>query len=193
MIHGTTTSAQFFERKYLHQEDPWSFATDPYEQTRYTLIVEALAGRRYQRGFEPGCSVGVLTEALSSLCEEVYAFDFSPTAVERSRLRCAHLDNVVIDCRELDHTVQLDGADLAVLSEVGYYFTADQWSDIVRNIVSQLPLEGTLLAAHWLGESEDHIMSGDQVHQLLMKQGGLRHELGRRFTGFRLDRWIRKA
>ncbi len=72
------SSAEFFEAKYraAADGDPWKFATRDYELRRYDAVMRALGGRRYARGFEPGCSVGVLTERLATVCDEVDACDF---------------------------------------------------------------------------------------------------------------------
>ena len=89
-----TTSQTFFEEKYANDPDPWAFASSAYELNRYDATISALQRRRYQRAFEPGCSVGVLTARLATLCDHVDAIDISPTAVERARERCRDLHNV---------------------------------------------------------------------------------------------------
>jgi hypothetical protein len=52
-----TTTQGFFEAKYRENSDPWAFASNDYEQNRYSEILYALDGRRYRRAFEPGCSI----------------------------------------------------------------------------------------------------------------------------------------
>ena len=193
MTQRPTTSAEFFEEKYQLVADPWDFATDNYEQERYQLIMGHLEGGEYSIAFEPGCSIGVLTERLARLCGKVYASDFSATAVARSRARCEHLQHVVVDCAELNSRTSIHAADLVVLSEIGYYFTEAHWVAVVDNIVSQMAPRSVLLAAHWLGRSEDHVRTGDQVHQTLMEAHGLELQIGKRFPLFRLDRWIRRS
>lgn len=193
MTQKSTTSAEFFEEKYRLVVDPWDFATDNYEQERYRLIMESLEGGKYSIAFEPGCSIGMLTERLALLCGRVYASDFSATAVARSRARCEHLHNVVVECAELNSSSSIHGADLVVLSEIGYYFTEPQYVAVVKNIVSQMAPMSVLLAAHWLGHSKDHVRSGDQVHQTLMEVSDLELQVGRRFPRFRLDRWVRRS
>ena len=83
LMTTNTTSQEFFEAKYRENNDPWAFASNAYEQKRYSEILRALDHRRYRRGFEPGCSIGVLTARLASICEHVDAIDISPTAVRR--------------------------------------------------------------------------------------------------------------
>jgi SAM-dependent methyltransferase len=191
------TSAAFFEAKYRRDADPWAFASSDYERARYRAILRALDGQRYGRAFEPGCSVGVLTEQLAALCDVVEAIDLSETAVARARERCAALRNVHCMVGALPAAL-LDGSfDLVVLSEIGYYFTAAAWSAVLDRVIAQMPPGATLLAAHWLGHSVDHLMSGDAVHALLQSRVELRLDYSERVArpvpehGFRLDRWVR--
>ncbi len=185
------SSAAFFETKYSQSADPWSFAASPYEQGRYHATLAALAHRRYRRAFEPGCSVGVLTEQLARLCDAVEAIDFAPSAVAAARRRCAALPQVQITCDDLAARLPLSGFDLVVLSEIGYYFEPDIWRALSAAVVDSLPPGATLLAVHWLGHSDDHRMSGDTVHEILLALDGLRLEQAERHPGFRLERWSR--
>jgi SAM-dependent methyltransferase len=192
-----TTSAEFFEEKYKRDADPWAFASSGYEQERYRTIVRALDGRRYGRAFEPGCSVGVLTEMLAEICDSVEAIDLSETAVQRAQERCGALNHVKIRVGALPEALPAGKLDLVVLSEIGYYFQASAWSAVVDRVMSLLQPGATLVAAHWLGRSKDHRMNGDMVHALLRARTGLRLEYGSRYersgpeAGFRLDRWVR--
>ena len=184
-----TVSQQFFERKYQQARDPWQFASSDYERSRYDAVVQALEHRRYQRAFEPGCSIGVLTARLAAFCGQVEALDISPTAVEQARTRCMHLPNVTVARGTIPASVPTGNFDLIVLSEIGYYLQEDQLRRFGNGLIGRLLPSGILLAAHWLGASEDHILSGDRVHAILGTLGGLTHELSERHAGFRLDRW----
>ncbi len=186
-----TSSSEFFEAKYRRATDPWNFAGSPYELRRYGAIVDALAGRRYRRGFEPGCSVGVLTERLAAICDAVEAIDFSATAVERARERCAHLPHVEAVCRSLPERMPVEGFDLLVCSEIGYYFGPEEWRELSEGLIVGMPAGATLLAAHWLGTSADHRMGGDEVHEIIGRSSSLRLEHTERHEEFRLDRWVR--
>ena len=46
-----------------------------YEQRKYAITMALLPYRRYRHAFEPGCSVGVLTEQLASRCDRVTSTD----------------------------------------------------------------------------------------------------------------------
>jgi SAM-dependent methyltransferase len=186
-----TTSEAFFEAKYQASKDPWEFATNPYEEERYAAILSALGGCRYHRAFEPGCSVGVLTAALGRICDFVEATDISPTAIEAARDRTQHLPNVRTTCGALPALIPSGSFDLIVFSEIGYYFTSDNLFEIATSLADQICASGVFLAAHWLGESSDHLLSGDAVHEILHGVSSLNLRHAERHTGFRIDVWTR--
>ena len=79
--------------------------------------------------------------------------------------------------------------DLLVLSEIGYYLSSAQLAQVLNRYVDALMPSGTLLACHWLGESPDHVLHGNQVHEVIHRIPGLSHDLHQDHSGFRLDRW----
>jgi protein-L-isoaspartate O-methyltransferase len=190
-MKADTTSQIFFERKYRQEDDPWNFASSSYEKERYDAIFRALSHRRYDDAFEPGCSIGVLTARLASVCGHVQATDISPTAVQHAHKRCKDLPNVEITCEALPGLIPATSFDLVVLSEIGYYLKQDQLHALGTTLVERLREQGVLLAAHWLGKSEDHLLSGDCVHEVLQGLDGIVLERSERQPGFRLDRWVR--
>lgn len=187
-----TTSQQYFDAKYLANPDPWNFAGSPGENARYDALFHLLEDRRYVRAFEPGCSVGVFTDRLAKLCERVDALDISPTAAEEARRRCAHLPQVHIASGSLPEAIPDGTFDLILLSEVGYYFTKSQLSNLIAELVTRLSPGGLLVGGHWLGHSPDHLLSGDIVHRIIGATPGLTLERSERHETFRLDRWIRE-
>lgn len=186
-----TTSGDFFESKYRIHSDPWQFASSEYEASRYGVTFNALKHRRYRRAFEPGCSIGILTRKLATICDSLDACDISPTAVTQAQERCRDLPNVRIVQAELPHNLPLGEFDLVVLSEIAYYFEERQVVELGEELVRRLVKPGVLLAVHWLGTSSDHALPGDRVHELLGGLQGLSHAHGERHSGFRLDRWDR--
>ncbi|MGA7313857.1 MAG: SAM-dependent methyltransferase [Silvibacterium sp.] len=183
------TSAQFFETMYQEHEDPWQFASSQYEHDRYAATLRALGDRRYRHAFEPGCSIGILTAQLATVCDRVEAMDISPTAVARARVRCERLPNVQILCGNLGAAITDREFDLVVFSEIGYYFNETQLRLIATKLVKQMPTDGIFLAVHWLGSSQDHVLDGDRVHEVLKTTANLHLAQSERYPGFRLDRW----
>lgn len=185
------TSQEFFESKYRDNPDPWAFASSEYEKERYQVTFEALGRQRYKRAFEPGCSIGILTARLATICDQVEASDISSTAVELARGRCRGLSNVSVSQGELPGVIPAGNFDLIVLSEIGYYFAEEQLQRLGERLVRRLLKGGTLLAVHWLGHSEDHVLHGDRVHEILRALAGMTPVQSERYAGFRLDRWRR--
>jgi SAM-dependent methyltransferase len=186
-----TSTAAFFEAKYQSESDPWNFVQSPYECARYDAILNALRSRHYHRIFEPGCSIGTLTVRLANICDDIEASDFSPTAVREARKRCDGLSHVHIRCRSLSKREHFGRFDLVLLSEIGYYYRPPDWRELTERCVATMNPGSTLLAAHWLGNSADHQMSGDEVHDILASNANLLLEHSERHEFFRIDRWMR--
>lgn len=191
MRHETTTAA-FFDDMYRHNADPWNFEGSGYEQERYAKILGSAGGRRYSRAFEPGCSIGVLTQKLASLCDRLEAIEISSTAAAKARERCKGLPQVQIEGGSLPEAIPNGKFDLIVFSEIGYYFEEEQLRDIVGRLAENLGQKGNFIAAHWLGTSTDHLLSGDEVHQIIRDCDLLLLDHEERYTHFRLDRMVRK-
>ncbi len=183
------TNADFFETMYSERQDPWDFASSQYERDRYAAIIRALGNRRYCYAFEPGCSIGILTAQLAMFCDRIEAMDISQTAVARARVHCESLPNVRILCGSLPDLIPNEEFDLVVFSEIGYYFSETQLRSLAIELVSRMTPEGTFLAVHWLGSSQDHVLDGDRVHCILQTIPNLSLVESERYPGFRLNRW----
>ncbi|WP_233581424.1 bifunctional 2-polyprenyl-6-hydroxyphenol methylase/3-demethylubiquinol 3-O-methyltransferase UbiG [Acidipila sp. EB88] len=155
----------------------------------------ALGEKRHRRAFEPGCSIGMLTRRLAEMCEQVEAMDISPTAVAQAQQRCRHLPAAAIRCGTVANSLPAGTFDLLILSEIGYYFDEDHLRELASTVLERLEPGGTLLASHWLGNSPDHILSGDAVHAVLANViaavPGIALAHSERRPGFRLDLWVR--
>jgi hypothetical protein len=134
----------------------------------------------------------ILTARLASICQHVDAIDISPTAVRRARLHCAQLSNVSVCCGSLPKDVPAGTFDLVVLSEIGYYFDHQELFKVGSHIAGRLEPSGVLLAVHWFGHSDDHLIDGDSVHEILNRLDGLTLQYSERHVGFRIDRWVRE-
>jgi hypothetical protein len=186
-----TVSREFFEEKYRANSDPWSFASSPYELNRYAEVVRLLGARTFQSGFEPGCSIGVLTERLASRCHHLLAMDISPTAVAIAQMRCAQYPGVTIVEGALPNDLPAGSFDLIVFSEIGYYFERPILAGIRDSLTRCLVRRGVLVGVHWLGVSADHLLSGDEVHDILRSSDSLRMFESQRCNSFLLEAWER--
>jgi len=190
-MSNSTTSPGYFEAKYKLAADPWNFAVSRYELDRYAAIVASLKSRRFERAFEAGCSIGVLTGQLAAFCQHVSALDVSVTAVSRALERCRHLLNVDIGVGSLLIDVPRGSFDLIILSEIGYYFNPEELASIGKALSVRLRPGGILLGAHWLGHSDDHLLSGDEVHGIIGSLPDLDLAFSERHYGYRIDHWTK--
>jgi len=88
----------------IHLRQTWDFAV-PAEQDRHRRILEAL---RRQLGttvwgdaLEIGSAEGLFTMQLAACCRTVAAWDISPVACDRARVRCRDARNVQIEVRDV--------------------------------------------------------------------------------------------
>jgi protein-L-isoaspartate O-methyltransferase len=184
-------SRAFFEARYRASSDPWQFASSAYELNRYEATLESLSRVSYRRGFEPGCSVGVLTAALAARVEHLIACDISDTAVAFAKKRCRELSHVEIYQCDAAAAAPDGIFDLMVFSELGYYFSIDRLQAVARQMSDRLEAGGEFVAVHWLGRSADHLLHGDEVHRVLAKTLPCEWISGSRHDGFRIDSWRR--
>lgn len=184
-----------FEPIYQREADPWRFASSWYERRRYEITIALLPDERYGRAFEPGCSIGELTRRLSERCDSVVSWDASATAVAAARLTCEHRQNVELDVGTVPDRWPAGVFDLMVLSEIGYYVDLQGVARLQNRAIESLRLGGTLIAVHWLGDSADHVLHGDQVHEAL-GDPRLEHRVAHRDQaiepGFRADVWVKR-
>ncbi len=166
----------YFEDLYAADDDPWRFETSSYERNKYDRTVAALEGRRFARGLEVGCSIGVLTERLAGVCDELVAVDVSERAVATAQRRLAGRDGVAVECRSLPEEAPDGPFDLIVCSEVLYYFDAELLTVVLNELGARLAPGGSLLAVHWRPETQTYPLQGGEVHELLRRRPGF--ELG---------------
>lgn len=184
-------TAEAFEALYRATPDPWHFAHSTYELNRYQVILGSLRRAHYRRAFEPGCSVGVLTERLAERCDELIATEIAPTALEQARRRCDSLPHVELQLRGVEDFIPPGRFDLIVFSEIGYYFPRARLNSLAADLAAALEPDGEFLAVHWLGQSDDHVLHGDEVHEVLAEALPIRHWLTAHHDQFRLDGWLR--
>lgn len=190
-----------FDVNYRRDDDPWEFATSPYELAKYDETIRALSAARYRRCFEPACSIGVLTERLATRAEVVVGCDVSERAIEIAQRRVGHRPGVELNRAAIPEWWPDGEFDLVVLSELGYYWNTEGWLGILDRVLGSLAAQGEIVAVHWLGESPDHLLSGHEVHRALTGVlGGADVHLEQiqpadsvaspsARTGFILDRW----
>ncbi|GES29257.1 SAM-dependent methyltransferase [Streptomyces angustmyceticus] len=158
-----STPPGYFEAMYGASTDPWDLAGRWYEHRKYALTLASLPRQHYRAGFEPGCSVGVLTRQLAARCDHLLATDRVASAVATADARNRDLPHV--DVRRLTVPDQWpEGTfDLVVLSELLYYFDDTTLQNTLDQTVACLEPGGTLITVHWNHPVPEHVRTGPEV------------------------------
>lgn len=183
-----TLDPGYFDDVYRAHDDPWAFASSPYEQAKYCDTLAAIPRSRYERAFEIGCSIGVLTAQLAPRCGQLLSVDVSEAALMQARQRCGHLPQVVLRRMQVPNEFPEGQLDLILLSEVGYYWSRADLARAADLMLAALNLGAQLLLVHWTPVVPDYPQTGDEVHEFfLQKSDVLKHLHGHRADKYRLD------
>lgn len=166
--------ADYFEGLYSGSRDPWGFETSEYERRKYARTLAVLQDRRYRRALEVGASIGVFTQMLAPICDELLGVDASENAIAVARERLDAHPCIRLEVRELPEEMPEGKFDLILASEVLYYLPRDIMLQTLRRFEGSLEADGRLLAVHWRKETETYPLQGDEVHELLVQNTCLR-------------------
>lgn len=190
-IADVETNEVDFNAIFEQEDDPWGFATLWYEARKRAVLLAALPETRYGRVFEAGCATGLLTEMLATRADTVLALDLAPRAVSRARERLTGLSHVDVQAGCLPDDWPAGRFDLVVLSELGYYFTLDDWQATAERAAEAIGPHGTIVACHWLRPFAGRRLSTRHVHAAIARQPGLRRHVRHLEPDFLLEVWSR--
>jgi SAM-dependent methyltransferase len=182
-----TLMPDYFDDVYAANADPWGFETKPYEQAKYADTLRSLPRGHYDRVFEIGCSLGVLTAMLAPRCGSLLAVDGAKAPLVRARERCRNLPQVQIAQMQVPDQFPDTLFDLILVSEVGYYWSPGDFTKAQAAILEHLMPGGQLMLVHWTPPVHDYPLTGDEVHEAFLKSDGLKHLSGHREETYRLD------
>jgi hypothetical protein len=188
----TSTNRGYFDEMYANDEDPWGFETSEYERRKYAVTAASLPKMRYRSAFEPGCSIGVLTEMLAARCGRLLATDVVPGALERARQRLADYRHVTVEHRAIPEDWPQGTFDLVVLSEIAYYFDASDLARIVSLVLRSTGAGSQVVGVHWRGVT-DYPLSGDRAHEIINSTPELEPVVQHAENEFVLGVWERRA
>lgn len=157
--------ADYFDRMYAGDPDPWGFTSRWYERRKYALTLAAMPFPRWDRVLEVGCSLGIFTAALAERCNSLIALDPSAAALSAARTRVPEWVRLVQGAVPDDWPA--GSYDLVVLSEVGYYLDSRDLARLLDLVERDLAPGGAVVACHWRHPVEDYPLTGDQVHAAL--------------------------
>lgn len=173
--HGSSLGQEFFDSFYRGKSDPWGFQTRWYERRKRDLTVAALPRERYDATLEIGCATGMLSARLAERSNDLLAVDAAAAPCERAAERLGALPHATVQQLSIPAEWPEGEWDLIVLSEVGYYWSADDVTVVLDHAIRSLRSGGTILACHWRHLVPEYPLTGDQVHHIIRR----RRELSR--------------
>lgn len=144
----------YFERLYSDDPDPWGYANSSYEADKYAATCAALPPLQFRRGFEIGCSFGMLSRALAARCESLIAVDLVEAVLERARKEAAGIDNISFQRMAVPAEWPAISFDLIVFSEVLYYLSPTDLASIASHTLQALDPDGVVVLVNWLGNTD---------------------------------------
>lgn len=152
---------RYFENLYTADPDPWNYASSNYEARKYAATLGVLPRATYQRGLELGCSIGVLTAKLATICNLLTAVDISPRALAVARQRCPapHVSFVHANLPEGQWGAPFD---LLVLSEILYFLQPDAMALLATRLTRHADRGAHVVLAHWTGKT-NYPLTADQA------------------------------
>lgn len=164
-------SADYFERMYAGSDDPWGFASRWYERRKYDLTLAALPNERYRRAFEPGCSIGVLSERLAARCDELLCCELIPRIADVARSRLGAFRGASVINAAIPDFWPSDTFDLVLLSEVAYYLDELTLAAVLGCAAGSIEPGGHLVSVHYTRET-DYPLAGRDVQETVMRLPG---------------------
>jgi LmbE family N-acetylglucosaminyl deacetylase len=166
MLHTSKEAQRIFDGIHSRDPDPWKYSTSWYERRKRALTVASLPAEHYDAGLEIGCSIGTLTADLAPRCTNLVAVDASSAALERAAERLAPFPGVTVNHLTLPEGWPAGRYDLVVMSEVGYYFAAGEFDELLEKIRTSMLPGGTLVLCHWRHPISGWELDGEAVHAL---------------------------
>lgn len=139
-----------FEAIYARSPDPWNYRTSAYEHEKYAATLAALPEPRYRRGFEVGCSIGVLSRQLADRCDQLLAVDIVESALAQAMRTCADAAHVTFARMRIPNEWPNSRFDLVVFSEVLYYLDPSDIRRTAAACLRSLEPKGTVVLVNYL-------------------------------------------
>jgi SAM-dependent methyltransferase len=157
----------YLDRQYERSPDPWHVGTGWYERRKRNLLLSSLPRERFRAAFEPGCSIGELTSMLAARCDSLIAADYHNEAVRVAGNRVARYGSVHVRRLLLPEQWPDGRFDLIVLSEIGYFFRPDAWTQVCAKVAESATEDGTIVACHWRHPFTERTQDTGELHAVL--------------------------
>lgn len=142
-------------RQFAKHDDPFAYATTPYEVARLDAMEAALADRRWESVLEAGCAEGHFTQRLIRRASRVTALDISAVALARARKRVPAASLLEADLLSWNPGAPFDAV---VFGDVLYYLdrpsVSSEFAALFPRAASWLKSGGRLMLAHGFAGDE---------------------------------------
>ena len=169
--------------------DPWDFETSAYEAQKRAATLAAIAGKRFARALELGCSTGRLTVELAEVSDRIVAVDCSATALAMAEDRLEPL-RVTLERMDVPASWPSGTFDLVVISEVLYFLSREEVAQVAGKCADSLTAGGTCLLVNWTGENNLPV-SGDEAVAIFEEHASLTLAARSRAEKYRIDLYCR--
>lgn len=176
----------YFERLYERDADPWRYRSSLYEERRHAATIASLAQPRYSKALDLGCSIGVLSQRLAAICDEVVAVDTSMRALTMARESCRA--NITFKQAHLPGGDWGTGFDLIVLSEILCYLQEPAIAVLAKRIEHSALPGAECIAVHGI-DYNSCPLSGDAVTEAFRQALPGTPLPSFRTRHYRLDHW----
>lgn len=184
----SSLGSRYFEGLYAGDPDPWGYASSAYEAAKYAATCDALPPVTFRRGFEIGCSFGVLSRAIATRCETLLAVDLVQVVLDRARQDAGDHANIIFERMEIPRDWPAGEFDLIVLSEMLYYLSPSDLERTAALAGHALSADGVVVLVNWLGDTGVP-QSGDGAAEAFIRamRPGVSPVLQSRAPQYRLD------
>lgn len=182
-------SSHGFDQLYRHSNDPWGYDHRWYEARKRQICLALLTQKHYQTVLEIGCSNGHLSEYLAQRADSLLCVDVSAQAVQLASQRLQAFRHVTIENKRIPEAFPQQKFDLIVISEVAYYLSELELSQLIEQLNHALTPTGELLCCHWRHAIEGFELDAQQVHQCFQQQLPFQHYLKLHDPDFIIDLW----
>ena len=192
MRAAATYDVEFWDRFYA-EVDPWGFDRHAHERQKYERTLAICGPGPFGRVLEIGCGEGAFTELIAPHAREVVAMEISAVAAARARHRLARFPGVTIEAASFPNTIPEGPFDVVVASDTLLYLPVPEIERGLSRLEAALAPNGALVAVDYVGRTFA-LLTGDEVHDVLVRSTNLAHTLSERHEigegrPYRVDRF----
>ncbi|MFN9367350.1 MAG: class I SAM-dependent methyltransferase [Planctomycetia bacterium] len=150
-VEANRVRQRSYESVYQSADDPWDYFSCA-DRIRFERI--AATARRWssqpERALDVACGLGQLTVRLAEFSREVWAYDFAPSAVQRTRERCrqAGHERTRVEVRDaLDPGYASGSFDLILMCDMATDGNTAWWCQVLEKHKELLGSGGTMVVA----------------------------------------------